>query len=523
MWTSTLSLEPPRIFMTRLLGLVWRGAYFASFAPLRVENRPRQALPASNWVRVRTTLAGISSSDLQLVFADIDPRVAAAAQPGFGRMAPGREVVGEVIEVGEGVQHLQVGNRVVLQYPFNCRAAGLRPLCRSCSSGNYALCEQISFPDPQPVGGGWSEELLLPEQQLCRLPNSLDDEQAILLEPAAVALHAVLRRLPLAGERVLIIGAGTIGLLTIKLLRALTSQVEISVEARYPFQVEQATRMGADHIIYPQKSYQDVERVTGAQLLQGLAGNDILVGGYDTIFDTVGTKRTLHDALRWARANATLILVGNSLHAMRLDLTPIWHQEIALVGSTGHGLEEWPIGSGSLRSTYSLVVELVEQGLLRLDRLVTHRFAFNEYRQALLAASNKAESQAIKIVFDFTRTPASTVPNVRAARRQPVSARAPVTDMPTPPATKVPQQPDAPSTPPTPTPEEVAQWSLVSFDEVAATPTSLVSHASLSHSTGRSPDTTVTKRPSGALLGMEEGFLSQDDTSVHESTPDETN
>jgi len=422
MWTSTLSLEPSRVVVTRLMGRVWRGAYFTSFAPLRVENLPRQTLPAPNWVRVRTTLAGISGSDLQLVFANIDPRVAIAALPEYGRAAPGREVVGEVIEVGEDVRQLHVGDRVALQYPFNCRAAGVYPVCRSCASGNYALCERVSFPGPQPIGSGWSEELLVPEQQLFRLPASIDDEQAVLLEPAAVALHAILRRLPLPGERVLIIGAGTVGLLTIKLLRALAPHAEISVQARHTFQVEQATRMGADAIIYPQKRYQDVERVTGAQLVRGLPGNQLLAGGYDIIFDTVGTKRTLHDALRWSRAGAALVLVGNSLHPMYIDLTPIWHRELALLGSSGHGLEEWPTGSGTLRSTYALVVEMVERGELRLDRLVTHRFAFNEYRQALLAARNKAESQAIKVVFDFTRTPASTVPNVRAARR-PAPAR----------------------------------------------------------------------------------------------------
>src|SRR5579884_3512125 len=155
MWTSTLSLEPSRVVITRLLGRVWRGAYFTSFAPLRVENLPRQTLPASNWVRVRNTLAGISGSDLQLVFANIDPRVAIAALPEYGRIAPGREVVGEVIEVGEDVRQLHVGDRVALQYPFNCRAAGVHPVCRSCASGNYALCEQISFPDrSQPAAAG---------------------------------------------------------------------------------------------------------------------------------------------------------------------------------------------------------------------------------------------------------------------------------------------------------------------------------------------------------------------------------
>src|SRR5260370_7440628 len=68
MWTSTLELNPSHVIPTKLLGLIWRGAYFSSFAPLQVQNLPRQPLPASNWVRVRNSLAGICARDLQLIF-----------------------------------------------------------------------------------------------------------------------------------------------------------------------------------------------------------------------------------------------------------------------------------------------------------------------------------------------------------------------------------------------------------------------------------------------------------------------
>ena len=216
----------------------------------------------------------------------------------------------------------------------------------------------------------------------------------------------------------LIIGAGTIGLLTLKLVRALMPDVEISVQARHTYQVEQATRLGAEHIIYGNSSYEDVQKATGATVFQGLLRNRMLLGGYDVIYDTIGTKRTLNAALRWTRAGGTLVLVGVSLHPMGIDLTPIWYQEINLVGSLAHGMEYWPLGSLKRRSTFSIVIEMIEQGQLRLDRLVTHRFALNEYRQALAAATSKGQSHAIKVTFDFSRTPASTVPNVRASRRR---------------------------------------------------------------------------------------------------------
>ena len=425
MWTSTLELSIRKILPTQLLGMVWRGAYFSSFAPLQVRNLPRQPLTNAqgNWVRVRNHLAGICGSDLHLVFADGDLRIAPAALPTHGGdNYPGHEVVGEVIEIGDHVQNLQVGDRVVLQSGPNCLSAGVIPPCDSCATGNYSLCSQGHLPGPQQIGGGWSEEMLVHEQQLFRIPDEMEDDQAVLLEPAAVAVHAVLRRLPRAGEKVLIIGAGTIGLLTLQVVRALAPQAEVTVMARHNFQVEQATRMGAKDILYDEDKYKSIEKATGGKLYQGMLGNRMLLGGYDVIFDSIGTHQTTHDSLRWARARGTVVMIGVNLHLMKLDLSPIWYQEVNLIGSMAHGTEEWPIGSGNQRSTFSIASDLITNHLLHPAALITHRFALNNYREALQVASDKKKSRAIKVVFDTALLPASAVPNTRAAN----SARFPL-------------------------------------------------------------------------------------------------
>src|SRR5262249_35110291 len=153
-------------------------------------------------------------------------------------------------------------------------------------------------------------------------------EQAVLLEPSAVAVHAVLRRPPRAGERILIIGAGTIGLLTLQVVRALAPQAEVSVLARHDFQVELATRLGATHILYDLNSYENIAKDTGAKLYSGFLGNKMLLGGYDVIYDSIGSPRTVHDSLRWVRAGGMVILIGVHLHQLKLDLSPIWYQEV---------------------------------------------------------------------------------------------------------------------------------------------------------------------------------------------------
>ena len=423
MWTSTMELNPRRVMLTRLLGLFWNGAFFSSFAPLQVQNVPRQSLPAQNWVRVRNRLAGICGTDLHLIFTDGDFRIAPAALPNHQRSYPGHEVVGEVIEVGEDVTQLRVGDRVALQNGPNCLSTGAQPMCRACASGNYNLCEQGHLSGPEPIGGGWSEEMLLHEQQLFRVPPDLSDEQAMMLEPSAVAVHAVLRYLPQPGEHVLIIGAGTIGLLVLQVLRALAPQTTISVMARHSFQIEQATRMGAQHILYPHDSYQSVKLLTGAKLYKGMLGNKMLLGGYDAVYDTIGTQRTLHDALRWTRAGGAVVMVGLSPHLMRIDLTPVWYQEVSLIGSTGHGTETWPIGSQQRRDTFAIAADLIEQGGIHPEKMITHRFALTDFREALSTAAGKSRSRAIKVAFDYALLPASVVPNVRSSARQRRPAR----------------------------------------------------------------------------------------------------
>jgi 2-desacetyl-2-hydroxyethyl bacteriochlorophyllide A dehydrogenase len=417
-----MDLDQKKMLLTQIIGRFYQNIYFSSYSPLQVQNLPRQSLPENSWVRVRNRLSGISGSDLHLLYqGGKDPRVASAATPNQTQLYPGHEVVGEVIEIGDDVQRLQVGDRVALQWKPNCVTAGVQPICQACANENFNLCEHGAFLAPPALGGGWSEEMLLHEQQLFRVPIGLTDEQAVMLEPAATAAHAVLRHLPRPGDRVLIIGAGTVGLLTQQIIRALVPQAEISVLARYSFQVEQATRLGAANIIYQQDAYVGVQQATQARMYHGLFGNRTLQGGYDVIYDTVGQKKsvlhqnTLHHDLRWIRTQGTIVLVGLSLRSMHIDLTPLWTQEITLLGSQAHGMEYWPTDGERRVSTFKVAAELMLQGNINPEQLITHHFAVNNYKHALLTAKKKADSRAIKVVFDYSLLPASVVPNVRAS------------------------------------------------------------------------------------------------------------
>jgi len=396
-----LDLSIPRVLLTRALGRLTPGAYFAFFSPLRLIDQPDPPLPAPGWVRVRNRLCGICGSDLHQAFLDADLDVAPVALPAHRRIYLGHEMVGEVVEVGEGVEGFRVGDRVVRWgRADDCRARGLEDLCPACARGHRVLCERASEPRPfEPIGGGFGDSFITPAATLLPVPEDLTDEQAIFTEPAAVAIHAAWRRPVRPGERVLVIGCGTVGLLLIQVVRLLQPACELTAVAEFPWQAEMARWAGADHTFLARDDgYAQVARLTGARLYEGRGGNRMLMGGFDVIFDVVGIESTLNDALRWARAGGTVVLVGVNLRRMRLDVTPVWYQEVDLIGSVGHDVVEW---EGRRFSTFELAMEWMGDGRLRVKDLLTHRFPLDAYRHAFRVAVDKRTYRSIKVAFEL--------------------------------------------------------------------------------------------------------------------------
>jgi threonine dehydrogenase-like Zn-dependent dehydrogenase len=412
MRTMVLELSVPRILLTRLLGRVSRAAYFGPASPLRLLDLPDPLLPATvpeaersgapGWMRVRNHLCGICGSDLHQIFLDAGLDVAPVALPSHRRTYLGHEMVGEVIEVGDATTGLAVGDRVLRWgRADDCRARGRQDLCPACARGHRVLCEHASEPrDHEPVGGGYGDSFITPAATLLPVPALLTDEQAILVEPAAVAIHSAWRRPPEAGERVLVSGCGTIGFLLIQALRTLQPACEIYAVAQFPWQAEMALSWGAQRVFLAHDDgYAHVARLTGARLYEGQAGNRMLVGGLDVVYDVVGSSATLRDALRWTRARGTVVLVGVHLHRMTLDLTPVWYQEVDLLGVVGHDVVTW---QGEQVSTFELAMRWMREGKLDTRGLVTHRFPLEAYRQAFAVAVEKDKYRSVKVAFDLT-------------------------------------------------------------------------------------------------------------------------
>ena len=392
----------PKILLTAALRPVWPNVVFSRLSPTRMADLPENTLPGPGWVRVRNRMCGICASDLHLLFVEADPRVSLAALPGTDRHYLGHEILGQVTEVGSDVVSLKKGDRVIMDFlEANCVSVGIEPPCPQCRHGNYYLCENASEEHgPQSIGGGFGDSFIAHHSGLYRVPDELNDDMAMLIEPLSVGIRCALRRLPKAGQQALVVGSGMIGLTVIAALRALSPDCHITAMARYPQQIEMARKLGADEIIGQEDPYEAAARITGGRVYTGTFKVRTMEGGFDAVYDCVGTGKTVQDSLRWTRAGGAVVLAGVYLKPMHVDLTPVWYREVDLIGLMAHGTEEW---NGRKLSTYDLTVELLRDQKLKTDGFITHRYPLDQWHKAVRTAGDKT-SGAIKVVLDYRST-----------------------------------------------------------------------------------------------------------------------
>jgi threonine dehydrogenase-like Zn-dependent dehydrogenase len=391
----------PRVLIAKAITPVWPGFVWTPLSPARMATLPDPPLPGRRWMRLKNRACGICASDLSLLFVRADPSIAAAAKPGFSRFWLGHEVSAVVQEAGPEVSRFRVGDRVLLDTYISgptCESLGIEPKCRYCAEGSHHFCLNSAAPGPRGAGSGFGDSMVVHESEVYPAPPELTRDQVVLAEPYSVALYAAMRCPPKAGEKVLIIGAGTIGLMMTAAIHTLVPEAEISVLARHPHQQAMAEKLGAKNIL-THNSYQEVARVTGGKFFSALLNRGIVTGGFDAIYDCVANPRTVNDALRWTRADGTLMLVGMHLAPMsHLDITPVLLNQVNIRGTFTHGTNEW---SGVRKHTYEFAFEHMCAGKVDLDGLITHRFPFEAYKEAIRVASSKGKERAIKVIFEY--------------------------------------------------------------------------------------------------------------------------
>jgi threonine dehydrogenase-like Zn-dependent dehydrogenase len=359
----------------------------SDFSMLHLADAREPDLPGSEWLRVRPNLSGICGSDTSAITGHASLYLDPLTSYPF---VPGHEVVGE----------LDDGTRVVVEPALGCRVRGLRPECPRCAEGRPGLCQNVTEGPLQvglqtgycaSTGGGWGEVLAAHQSQLHEVPAELPDEAAVLIEPFACCLHAVLRGAAQPDEVVVVQGAGTIGLLTVAAVRLLTPPRRLIAVAKYPFQREQARRLGADQVVGPGEAFQRVRFATQARRLEG-RGRPLLLGGADLTFECTGTGAGLDDGVRYTRAGGRLVVVGMPGEE-KVDWAPIWQRELTVMGSYAYGVE-----SGG-RRTFELALEAAPG--LGLERLTGPLYGLSEYRTAIRYALEAGRLDAVKVAFDL--------------------------------------------------------------------------------------------------------------------------
>jgi threonine dehydrogenase-like Zn-dependent dehydrogenase len=363
-------------------------------------------LPGTDWVRIKTRFGGICGSDLNLIYLHDSPSASPFVSFPF---VIGHENMGEIIEKGSGVEGFEVGDRVIADPILSCRVRDIEAECPSCRSGNAALCSNftkgllapgMSIGSCRDTGGSWGEYYIAHKTQLIKLDENIKGEDAVLVDAIASALHPVARNFPDDNETVLIVGSGIIGLMVVACLRALGSKCKITILARHRYQGELAERYGADNVVYTRDGdyYSTFADITGGALYKPIIGKRVMVGGFDRVFECVGSDLSIDESLRFTRQGGTMVLIGLASAPKGVDWTPIWLKEIKLHGAYWCSTEN--IG-GNTDSTYRHTLELVTGGKINTKPLVTHVLDIKNYKQAIEIASGKHKYKSIKVLFGF--------------------------------------------------------------------------------------------------------------------------
>jgi threonine dehydrogenase-like Zn-dependent dehydrogenase len=372
------SRQPARYAAAMVAGSL-RPGRGARYGPLSLRDLDPPDLPGLGWMRLRPRLSGICGSDL----ATIDGRSSRYFEPIVSfPFTPGHEIVGD----------LEDGRRVVVVPVLTCATRGVNPSCPQCAAGNINLCERVAFGHLEPglqcgfcesTGGGWSQDMIVHESQVVAVPDTLTDEDAVMIEPTACAVHAARQ---VAAGRVAVIGSGTLGLLTIAALRRLSPATEILAAAKHPEQRRWAKELGADVLCTPDELARAVRSTTGSMVI-----GDQLTGGVAAVVDCVGSEATLTQALQVVAPGGTVLAVGMPARTT-LDLTGLWHRETSLRGCYAYQPTD-----------FLTAAELVAE--LDLGRLVSATYPLARYQDAIDHAANAGRRGAVKIAFDLRPDP----------------------------------------------------------------------------------------------------------------------
>jgi 2-desacetyl-2-hydroxyethyl bacteriochlorophyllide A dehydrogenase len=328
--------------------------------PGRIAVEPADVpVPGPDEVLVRTHLAGVCGSDLHAAHGR-HPFVALPYRPGH-------EVVGVIEAAGSQAASRTAGERVIVTPYLPCWT------CKMCRSGRENLCENLGFFGCGYPQGGMADHFTLPADRLYPVPDDLDDPAAALVEPLSTPVHAVRLAGDVAGRSVAVLGAGTIGLFTLAVLRARGAGPVVCTDPN-PGKRERAAGLGATATIDARSPdvVGQVRRVLG--------------GSADVVFDCVAVQSSLDQAIAIADKGGTVVVVGVPAAAVTVPLPIVQDHQIRIQGSATY-----------LPEDYRDSVDLLRRGAVKTADFVTATRSLGQVAEAFALASS---GDHVKVLVD---------------------------------------------------------------------------------------------------------------------------
>lgn len=304
-------------------------------------------------VKIAVGAAGICGTDLHIVKGQF---------PCWPPVTLGHEFAGTVAAVGEGVGGLAVGHPVVAETPAVWCGG-----CRYCRSGHFLMCaakRSIGYG----VDGAFASHIVVPAGTVHRLPAEMGLEAAAVCEPAACAVRAVCERGRVAaGDRVLVTGAGPIGLLVMQAARAQGARVCLTGTRADARRLQTARDLGADLVV-------DVDREDLGEALAAFAGPD----GADWAFECAGAPPALETCLQALRRQGCLVQVGLFGRPFENAYEQVAMKELTVLGSYG-----------AVHSSWRRAVALIAEGRIRTRPLITAVLPLARWEEAFRRAEGR--------------------------------------------------------------------------------------------------------------------------------------
>lgn len=312
--------------------------------------------PGPGQVLARVTAVGVCGSDTHFYESGNVGDIVVE-----GPIVLGHETAGEIVAVGPGGDVSRVGERIAIDPQRPCRR------CPHCKHGRSHLCPDMKMYGAYPHDGSFAEYVLVEDDFAFAIPDTMTDEEAALVEPLSVAVHACRRAGVTAGSRVLITGAGPIGVMCAQAARAFGA-TEIVVSDPMPLRRDYIAQHGADEVIDPVST----ELADYAER-------------FDVYLDASGNTRAVQSAFAAIRRGGTAVLVGMGALDYEVPIAMLQHREITLTGTFRY-VNTWPTA-----------IELISSGTVDVSGLVTGRYGLDKTADALMKA--KTDPTAIKTMI----------------------------------------------------------------------------------------------------------------------------